>query len=109
MDWGFGRDGGNRVPAEGRDLQTFEAGGNVRLGHGYADWNAVGHAFGGRNNVGRDFPLLDAEPAFAGASPAGLYFVGDEEAAVVFDDLEDDLEIFLGRRDESADALDRLR
>src|SRR5258708_30859347 len=109
MDWGFGRDGGNRVPAEGRDLQTFEAGGNVRLGHGYADRNAVGHAFGGRNNVGRDFPLLDAEPALAGASPTGLYFVGDKQAAVVFNDLEYDFQILLGRRDESAYSLDRLR
>ena len=57
---------------------------------------------------GRHAPVLDAEPLAAGASPAGLHFVADEDAAVVAHDLVDDLEIFLGRRDEAADALDGL-
>ena len=52
--------------------------------------------------------MLDAEPFLAGAAPAGLHFVGDEEAAVFFYDVENDFEIFLGRGDEAADALDRL-
>ena len=39
---------------------------------------------------------------------AGLHFVGDEEAAVFFHGVENDLEIFRRRSDESADALNRL-
>ncbi len=39
---------------------------------------------------------------------AGLHFVADEHAAVFLHDVGHDREIFLGRRDEAADALDRL-
>src|SRR5205807_3908415 len=44
----------------------------------------------------------------AGASPAGLYFVTDEHGAILANDADGDLEILLGRRDESARALNRL-
>ena len=70
--------------------------------------HAVAEALGAGHDVGRDAPLLDAEPLAAGAAPAGLHFVADEDAAVIAHDLLDDLEVFLGRRDEAADALDRL-
>jgi hypothetical protein len=60
------------------------------------------------HDIRRDAPLFDAEPFSAGASPAGLYFVADEKAAEFFHDAVDDLEIFFGRNDEAADALDRL-
>ncbi len=44
----------------------------------------------------------------AGAAEAGLHFVGDAQAAVLADDVVDDLEIFRRRRDGAADALDRF-
>ena len=82
--------------------------GHFRARDGEADGRAVAEAFGAGDDVGRDALLLDAEPLAAGAAPAGLHFIADEDAAVVAHDLVDDLEIFLGRRDESADALDGL-
>jgi hypothetical protein len=42
---------------------------------------------------------------FASAAEAALYFVGDAEAAVFSHDVVNDLEILLGRRDDTADAL----
>ncbi len=44
----------------------------------------------------------------AGAAEAALHFVGDADAAVLADDVVDDLEKFLRRRDRAADALNRL-
>ena len=52
--------------------------------------------------------MLDAEPAFPGAAPAGLNLVGDEVAAVLLDDGEGYLEVLFGRHDEAADSLDGL-
>ena len=39
---------------------------------------------------------------------SGLHFIGDEQASVFFHGLENDLEIFRRRGDESADALNRF-
>ena len=44
----------------------------------------------------------DAEPVAAPPAPAGLDFIANEDAAMGADDPLDDLEIFLGRRDETA-------
>ena len=73
-----------------------------------ADGAAVGQALGAGDDVRRHAVLLDAEPLAAGAPPAGLHFVADEDAAVIAHDLLDDLEVLLGRRDEAAHALNRL-
>ena len=43
-----------------------------------------------------------------GPAPAGLHFIADEDAAMGADDPLDDLEVFLGHRDETAHALDRF-
>ena len=67
--------------------------------------HAVGHAFRAGDHVRNDFPILDAEPFLSGAAPAGLHFVGDEERAVFLHDFEHNLEVFLRRSDEAADAL----
>ena len=48
----------------------------------------------------------DAEPVAAPPAPAGLDFIANEDAAMGADDPLDDLEIFLGRRDETAHALE---
>ena len=50
--------------------------------HRQADGLAVAEALGAGDDVGRDAVLLDAEPLAAGASPAGLHLVADEEAVV---------------------------
>src|SRR2546430_9263577 len=63
--------------------QALEAGRNLRLRHGHADRHTVAHAFGAGDDVWRDFPMLDAEPFLAGASPAGLDFIVNVEAAVL--------------------------
>ena len=52
-------------------------------GNRHADGNAVAHAFRRSDDVRLDVPVLDAEPFVAGATPAGLNFVGDEESAVL--------------------------
>src|SRR6267142_2409616 len=53
-------------------------------------------------------PVLDTEHLAAGAAPAGLHFVADEQAAVFSNNADDLFEIFFGRHDETADALNRL-
>ena len=48
--------------------------------------------------------MLDAPHLAAGASEAGLDLVADEDAAVLLDDVDGDLQPPLRRRDEAADA-----
>ena len=96
------------VAAEGGDGGAFDGVGDFGPRDGQADGRAVAQAFGAGDDVGLHAPLLDAEPFAAGAAPAGLHFVADEHAAIFLDDVGDDREIFLGRRDEAADALNRL-
>ncbi len=52
--------------------------------------------------------MLDAEHLTARAPPAGLHLVANEQPAVLSDDADDLFEIFLGRHDETAHALNRL-
>src|SRR5689334_5586563 len=100
---------GNRIAAEGGYLQALEAGGNLRRRDGGADGNAVPEAFRRRNHVRHNFPLLDSKPLLACTAPPGLYFVADEQPAVILDDLEHDFEVLRRGRDEPAQALDGLR
>src|ERR1019366_8729655 len=79
--------------------------GDLRFGYGKTDRAAVGEALGPRHDVRNHAPMLDAEPLAAGAPPAGLHLVADEDAAVIAHDLLHDLEVLPGRRDIAADAL----
>src|ERR1017187_2770295 len=108
VDDGGGGDAGDGIAAEGGDGWTLVRVGDLRRGHGEADGKAVGQRLGGGEDVRLDLPVLDAEPAFAGAAPAGLNLVGDEVAAVLFDDGEGDLEVLLGWHNKAADSLDGL-
>src|SRR5260370_19769054 len=104
----LGGDGSNGITTERRDLQALEAGGDFRTRKCSSHRHSVGQPFGGSDDIRRDLPLLDSKPAFAGAAPAGLYFVGDKEAAVVLHNFEDDLEELFRRSDKAAYALNRL-
>ena len=100
---------GDRVAAEGVEVDAvFHHGGDFGPRHAGAERHAVADALGHRHQVGRDAPVLEAPEMLAGAAEAGLHFVGDAQAAVLADDVVDDLEIFRRRRDGSADALDRF-
>src|SRR5207249_778337 len=77
--------------------------------HGQAHRRAVPQALRAGDDIRRDAVLFDPEPLPAGAAPAGLDFVTDEQAPEFAYDSGDDLEIFLGRSDESSHALDRFR
>jgi len=52
---------------------------------------------------------LYAEHLAAGAAPTRLNFIGDEQPTVLFQNRNNFLEVFFGRRDVAADALNRLR
>src|SRR5690348_16608593 len=108
FDGGEGGHAGYRIAAEGGDGEAAVGAGEFGGGDGGADGHAVAHAFGAGNDVRDDLPMLDAEPVLAGAGEAGLHFIGDEEPAVFLDGVEDDFEVFGGRSDEAADALDRF-
>src|SRR5262249_18520138 len=73
-----------------------------------AEGRAVGHAFGGGDDVRLDVPMLDAEPFVARAAPSCLHLVADEDAAVLANDRDGLFEILLGRNDEAARARNRL-
>ena len=105
FDRGARGDAGDGIAAKSGDREAAVGGGEFARRNGGPDGHAVTHPFGARDDVGDHFPVLDAEPMLAGASEAGLHFVRDEEAAVFFHRVEDDLEVFGRRGDESADAL----
>ena len=98
----------HRVAAESGNSHSLESVGDFRFCDGSAHGRAVGHAFGGGEDVRFHVPVLDAEPLLAGAPEAGLHLVGDEEPAEFLDDLENLLEILQRGRDEPAHALDGL-
>ena len=108
LNGGARGDGADRIAAERGNRQALIGIGQLVGGDGQPDGHAVGKTLGAGDDVRRDFPLFDAEPFFAGAAPGRLDFVGDEQAAILFYDLEHNLEIFRRRSDESADALNGL-
>ena len=59
-----------------------------------AERRAVADALGHRDQVGRRRPSSEAPEVVAGAAEAALHFVGDAQAAVLADDVVDDLEEF---------------
>src|SRR5262249_53867529 len=70
---------------------------------------SVTEALGSSDDVRRDAPLLDPEPLATSPPPSGLHFVADPDAAVITNDLLDDLEVLLRWRHKSADPLNRFR
>src|ERR1700683_1257685 len=97
---GTRRNGSDRIAAKGGNRQALKCIGEFRGGDRRPDGDAIAEPFGAGDYVRRNLPLLDAEPFLAGPAEAGLNFVGDEQAAIFFYGLEDDLEIFRRRRDE---------
>ena len=59
----------------------------VAAGDDAADREAVAQALGEGHHVGRHAVVLDAEERAAGAAPAGLHLVGDEQDALLVEDL----------------------
>src|SRR5205814_4723089 len=102
---GAHRDG---AAAECRDRESGEGVRDFFRRDGRADGESVRDALGEGHDVGLDAPVLDAAPVIAGTAPARLYFIADEDAAILADDPYSELEILLGRRDESSDTRDRL-
>ena len=109
IDDGLRGSAGDRIASEGRNRQPLKRIGDLWLRNGQPNGHAISHAFGGSNHVRFHFPVLDSEPFVPGAPPAGLYFIGDEVAAILLHDTESHLEIFFRWRDEAGDALDGLR
>ena len=99
----------HRIAAKGRDGHPFDAVRHLGRSDGRADGHAIGHAFGKGHNIGLHAPLLYAEHLAAGAAPTRLNFIGDEQPTVLFQNRDNFLEVFFGRRDVAADALNRLR
>ena len=102
------RGGRHRVAAKRGDGRAFHRVRHLRLGDRQSNGKSVAQSLGAGDDVGRDAVLLDAEPLAARAAPGGLHLVADENAAVLADDTGHDLKVFPRRRDEAADALDRL-
>ena len=67
------------VAAESGESQAADGFRHFWRGDGAADGTAVAHALGEGHNVGFHAPVFNAEPLAAGAPPAGLHFVADEE------------------------------
>src|SRR5947209_1519968 len=85
---------GDRVAAEGIEMNSIGHGlGDIRPGYASAKRNAVADPLGHGDQVGTHPPVLKAPEMFAGAAKAGLYFVGNAQAAEAMDDVVNDLEI----------------
>ena len=105
---GVARRGRDRVPAEGGDAVAADPVEQVAAGHHAADGEAIAEALGERHRV-RDDPVRgDAPEVLTGPSPAGLYLVGDQQDAVLVEDLLVRREQPVGRHGEPAHALHRL-
>ena len=108
VEGGVGRGGGERVAAEGGDAVAADAVQQVAAGDHAADGEAVAQALGERHDVRDDPVRADAPEVLAGAAPAGLHLVGDEQDAVLVEDRGVRAEQPVGRHGEPADALHRL-
>ncbi len=88
-------------------IAGFESRGDFRPGSKCAQWESVGDAFRSDKNI-RHHPVMLDGKHFACAREPGLDFVGDEEDAVLVEDLLHFLEVVRGRNDYSALAHNRL-
>jgi hypothetical protein len=79
--------GRQRVAAEGRDRVRGEPVHQLGAGDDPGDGEPVAEALGEGQDVGLDPVGLDAPEVLAGAAPAGLDLVGDEQDAVLVADL----------------------
>ena len=82
--------------------------GDLLAGQGTAHREAVRHPLGDHHDVRLDLPVLDAEPAVAGAPEPGLDFVADEHAPVRADHLGRACVVSRRRNDVAAHPLDGL-
>ena len=101
-DVGEGGGAAHRVAAEGREVVAdLEGVGDLGAGDEGAQRPAVGDALGHGHDVGLDAVVLDGEE-LAGAPEAALHLVGDEQDALVVEDLLDGLEVAGRRHDDAA-------
>src|SRR5580704_6142103 len=108
LDVGEGGGAGNWIAAEGGEvIAGLEGGGDFRTGGERAQRKSVSDALGGDQNVGIDAEMLVGKH-LPGASKAGLDFVGDEQNAVLIEDLLDLFEVIRWRHDDAAFAHHRL-
>ncbi len=76
------------ISAEGVEVDAVLGGlGDVGAGGHGGKGPAVADAFGHGDHVGGDAPVFEAPEVVAGATEAGLDFVGDADAAVFADDV----------------------
>ena len=80
----------------------------VAAGDHAADREAVAQPLGEGHHVRGDAVVLDAPEVLPGPAPAGLHLVGDEQDAVLVEDLLERREQAVRRHREATDALDRL-
>ncbi len=106
IDDGFSGGSCDGIAAESGNVNAFPSVGHFWARDREANRQTVTEAFGAGHYVGRNTPLFDAEPFIAGAAPTGLHFIANENTAVFANDVGNNLEIFLGRSDETANALD---
>ncbi len=99
---------GNRIAAESRKMIAgLEGGGDFGPGGESAQREAVGDPFRGDQNVGIDAVVLVGKH-LAGAAEAGLDFVGNEQDAVLVENLLHFFEVIRRRHDDPAFAHHRL-
>ena len=84
----------DRVAAERVEVDpVLHDAGDLRPRDARAQRRPVADPLGHGDQVGRDAPVLEAPEGRAGPAEAGLDLVGDAQAAVLADDLVDDLEV----------------
>ena len=100
--------GGQRIAAEGGDRVGADRVDEVAPTDDTTDGQTVPQALGEGHQIGHEAVRLETPEVVAGAPPAGLHLIGDEEDAVLVEHFLHGCEEPVGRDDEAPDALDRL-
>src|SRR5438132_10200771 len=99
---------GDWIASKGREGEGLVAISHFGSGNGGANRNTVSHSLGKGHHIRLHVPVRNAEHGLASASPTCLDFINDQQATILLNNALDFLEILFGRRDESADTLNRF-
>jgi len=108
VDRGFRRDARDRIASKCGNVQFLESWSNLGRCDGQADRHAVGQTLRAGQNGPELLPTARCRTTFLPVRPQPVCTSSEIRDRRILHDFENDLEIFLGRRNEAAYSLDWL-